>query len=322
MLQQVQRCRVEPLQIVEEQRQRVLRPGEHGEKAPENQLKAALRVTGRQLRDRWLVTYDELQLRNQVYDKPPVWAQCFAKSLAPSSQLWIALAKQWSDQALKGLRQGRIGDVTLVLVELACCEEPARLNKHSMQFIDDRGFADAGISGDKHQLRRAVVDYAVEAGEQGLYLARPSVQLLGKQQPIGRVVFAKREGVDVPFTLLFGKTVLKITLDASCSLVTLLGGLREQLHDDFGDRNGDILRPFTGRQRLSGDMAVHPLHRIGRGERQGAREHLVERDAERIEVAAGIDRTIHPSGLFGRHVSECTGDSLRRLGLLSLTRHA
>ena len=74
ILQQVQRCRIEPLQIVEEQRQRVLRPGEHGEKAPENQLKAALRVMGRQLRDRRLVTDDELQLRNQVYDKLPVRA--------------------------------------------------------------------------------------------------------------------------------------------------------------------------------------------------------------------------------------------------------
>src|SRR5712664_89804 len=133
ILQQVQRCRVEPLQIVEEQRQRVLRPGEHGEKAPESQLKAALRVMGWQLRDRRLVTDDELQLRNQVYDKPPVRAQRFAKCLAPSSQLWIALAKQWSDQALKGLRQGRIGDVSLVLVELAGREQAARRHQHLVQ---------------------------------------------------------------------------------------------------------------------------------------------------------------------------------------------
>src|SRR4029077_6307180 len=74
VLQQVERCRVEPLQIVEEQRQRMLRPGEHGEKAPENQLKAALRVLGRQLRNRRLVADDELQLRNQVYYKPTVRA--------------------------------------------------------------------------------------------------------------------------------------------------------------------------------------------------------------------------------------------------------
>src|SRR5713101_4842041 len=101
----------------------------------------------------------------------------YIKSRAPSSHLWIALANHWPDQALKGLRQVRIGDVTLVLVELAGCEEPARLYKHSMKFIDDRGFADAGISGDQHQLRRAAVDYAVKAGAQDLSLTRPSVQL-------------------------------------------------------------------------------------------------------------------------------------------------
>ena len=54
MLEQVERRRVEPLQIVEEQRQRMLRPGEHAEKAPEHQLEAALRVLRRQLRDRRL----------------------------------------------------------------------------------------------------------------------------------------------------------------------------------------------------------------------------------------------------------------------------
>src|SRR5260370_33375596 len=110
-----------------------------------------------------------------------------------------------------------------------------------MKFIDDRGFADAGISGDQHQFGRPAVDHTIEAGEQGLRLARPSVQLLGKKKPIGRVVFAKRKGVDAPFTLPFDKTVPKITFAASCSLVAFLGGLREQLHDEFGYWSGEIL---------------------------------------------------------------------------------
>src|ERR1700688_213108 len=103
ILQQLQRCRVEPLQIVEKQRQRVLRPGEHGEKAPENQLKAALRVMGRQLRDRRVVPDDELQLRNQVYDKPPVRAQRVQKGVAPTAELGVAFAEQRPDEALKSL---------------------------------------------------------------------------------------------------------------------------------------------------------------------------------------------------------------------------
>ena len=77
-----------------------------------------------------------------------------------------------------------------------------------------------------------------------------------------------------------------------------------------------------GRHRLSGDVAVHPLHRIGRRERQAAGQHLVERDAERVEIAAGIDRAVHPPGLLGRHVGERAGDDLGRLGRLALARQA
>ena len=82
----------------------------------------------------------------------------------------------------------------------------------------------------------------------------------------------------------------------------------------------DSLDPLAWRRRLPRDMAVHPFHRVGRGERQRAREHLIERDAERIEVAARIDRAIHPPGLFGRHIGERAGDGLGRLGRLSLAR--
>ena len=83
-----------------------------------------------------------------------------------------------------------------------------------------------------------------------------------------------------------------------------------------------MLHPLAGRHRLSGDVAVHPLHRIDGGEWQRAGEHLVERDAQRIEVAASIDRAVHSAGLFGRHVGERAGDGLRRLGRLPLARQA
>ena len=86
------------------------------------------------------------------------------------------------------------------------------------------------------------------------------------------------------------------------------------------DGAGTVVQPLAGRHRLPRDVAVDPFHRIGRGEWQRAREHLVERDAERVEVAAGIDRAVHPSGLFGRHVGERAGDDLGRLGRLALAR--
>ena len=59
-------------------------------------------------------------------------------------------------------------------------------------------------------------------------------------------------------------------------------------------------------------MTVDPLRWIRRSERQGADEHLIEDDAERIKVTARVDRAIHPPGLFGRHIGERAGDGFGR----------
>ena len=67
-------------------------------------------------------------------------------------------------------------------------------------------------------------------------------------------------------------------------------------------------------------MAVDPIHRIGRRERQTTREHPIEHDAERVEVAARVDRAVHPPGLFRRHIGERAGDHPGRLGRLPLAR--
>ena len=62
-------------------------------------------------------------------------------------QLGFALRQKAPDETLKSLSERRIGDVALVLIELAGCEQPARRNEHLVQLVDDRGLADAGISG-------------------------------------------------------------------------------------------------------------------------------------------------------------------------------
>ncbi len=134
-LEQVERRRVEPLQIVEEERERMLRPGEDAEEAPEHQLEAALRVLRRQLGDRRLLADDELQLRDEVDDELAVRPQRLAKRVAPRGQLGLALAEERPDQALERLRQRRVRDVALVLVELAGGEQAARRNERLVQLV-------------------------------------------------------------------------------------------------------------------------------------------------------------------------------------------
>ena len=75
IFQQIKRGGIDPLQIVEEERQRMLRSGEHSEKAPKNHLKAPLHLLRRQLGDGALFTNDEFQLRDQVQHELAIGTQ-------------------------------------------------------------------------------------------------------------------------------------------------------------------------------------------------------------------------------------------------------
>src|ERR1700752_5099258 len=68
ILYQIERCPVEPLQIVEEQGQRMF-PCEYADESTEHELEAALRILSRKLRNRWLFSYDEFQFGNQIYNE-------------------------------------------------------------------------------------------------------------------------------------------------------------------------------------------------------------------------------------------------------------
>src|SRR6266404_923001 len=141
ILQQVESRRVEPLQVVEEQSERVFRPSEYADKPPEHHLETPLCVLRFKIRDWWLFSEDEFQFRNQIHNEHSVRTQRLTNRLAPDAQLGLALGEKGADEALKGLRQRGIGDVPLVLIELAGREQAARRNEHLMQLIDDGGLA-------------------------------------------------------------------------------------------------------------------------------------------------------------------------------------
>ena len=251
-----------------------------------------------------------------------VRAERLRQASPPPAKLRITLAEDLADQALEGLRQGCVRNVALVLVEFAGREQAARRDQHLVQFVHHRGLADPGIAGHEHEFRRAIGHDAVEGREQRVDLALPSVQLLRDQQPVRRVLRAEREWLDAAGRLPFRQALPQIGLDTGGGLVALLGGLGEQFHHDRRERRRDGRDTFAGWHRLPRDVAVHPLHRIGGGERQRPRQHFIEGDPQRIEIAAGVDRTVHPAGLFRRHVGERAGDHLRGRGRLALARQA
>ena len=75
MFDKVERCGIQPLQIIEEQRERVLPAREYPKEAPKNHLESVLCVLRRQVRDRGLFSDHELQLRNEVDDELTIRAE-------------------------------------------------------------------------------------------------------------------------------------------------------------------------------------------------------------------------------------------------------
>src|SRR5207245_6686415 len=116
ILDQIERCRIEPLQIVEEQSKRMLRSREHSDESPKDELESALGVLERKVGDWRRFADDELQFRNKVHNEPSVRTERIVKRIAPLAQLPFALAQEGTDEALKGLRERRIRDVALVLI--------------------------------------------------------------------------------------------------------------------------------------------------------------------------------------------------------------
>src|SRR5215471_1668733 len=113
------------------------------------------------------------------------------QSTSPPAQLLIAPIQKRADEALKGLRQGGIRNIALVLIELARCKKAARRNQGFVQLIDNGGFADSRIAGNQHQLRPPAGYHPIKRRKESVDLARSPVQFLRDKQTIWRVVLGR-----------------------------------------------------------------------------------------------------------------------------------
>src|ERR1700688_141360 len=120
---------------------------EYPDEPPEHQLETPSRVLGRKVGDGRLGSDDELQFGYEVRDEPSIWAERLAERVPPGRQVGFTRSQKAPDEALERLRERRIWDVALVLIEFARREQPAGWNQRFMEFINDRGFTDTGVAG-------------------------------------------------------------------------------------------------------------------------------------------------------------------------------
>src|SRR5580698_797157 len=130
------------------------------------------------------------------------------------TDLCFALDEDLMDQHLESVCQGRVGNVAFVLVELGRREKSTRRNKHLVQLVYYGRFADARITGHKHEFWPTLRHDPVEGREQSVNLALATIELFGNHQPVWNVPLTKREVVDVALRLPLVKTAPKITLQA------------------------------------------------------------------------------------------------------------
>src|SRR5262249_43791084 len=315
-----QRRRVEPLKIVDENHERVLRPRKDAHETLEHRLKSKLRLQWGELRYGRLRTDDECELGDQLGQETPLTGDRFPNGLAPVADTVVVPIQDLANEPPESLGQGGIGNVSEAEVETAGDEDAPRQNDDLVQLVHHGRLADPGIAGDQHEPRPAVADYLLECPEQGTDLGFATVQLLGNQKTVRDVLLADRERVDASKSLPLDKTSLQVSFDTRGRLIAVLGSLGEQLHHDCRELRRCARDTSTRWHRLARQVAMDPFDGIRGGERERAGQHLIERDAGSVEVATRIDRAVHASGLFGRHVRQGTGDDFWRLGGLSLTR--
>ena len=86
-------------------------------------MKTTLRLEGRQLGDRRLLSDNQLQFGDKVDHQLPVRAQGVFERRAPDRQVGVAGREQAADETLKRLRERRIRNPALALIELAGREQ-------------------------------------------------------------------------------------------------------------------------------------------------------------------------------------------------------
>src|SRR3984885_10747535 len=155
-------------------------------------------------------------------DEPAERVERFTEGVTPGRQIGVALREKTPDEALKNLSERRIGDVALVLAKFSGSKDTVARDERLVQLVDDGGLADAGISRDQDQLRRAAPDDAIERGEQGFDLALSPVQQLWNQEAVRIVVLAEAEVFDPALLFPCGKAALKIALEAGRGLIAFL----------------------------------------------------------------------------------------------------
>jgi hypothetical protein len=294
--------RVGPLQIVQEHYQGMLLPGQRAQQALDGEPEAVLSLRRPESRRLRLGPEDELDLGNDRRQYVATGPERVGQPPPPSGQALFTLGQELPEQPLEGLDEGAIGRAG-DLIELAGGEVAALADDRLVELLDERGLADPRVPR-HHREDGGPRAAALEGSIERIDIAVPSVQLLRNEEAVRDVALPEREVGDGRARRLRPRAALQVLPQPEGALIPLFRPLGHQLHDDARHGLGNPGVDFVGRLRDSRQMSVDELERVVRPERGGARQRLVQRDPEGVQVRPVVRGAIHAAGLLRRHVAE------------------
>src|SRR5437868_7043356 len=118
----------------------MLPPGECTYEASEGDLEQPMGLPRRNIISGRLLADHQLELGHEFDQRAPVHNERLAQLAAPAIQLRVAPASyKAQNEGSKGLRDGSVGNIPLMRIELACSEQTARRHEGLVQFMDHRG---------------------------------------------------------------------------------------------------------------------------------------------------------------------------------------
>jgi hypothetical protein len=289
-----------PLHVVEEQHDRSVRRGHRAQDPHPAELAAQLR--GQRIPRVRSHAEQRPVLGGHRGHEAGVLTERRPDPFPHAGELVFRLGQQQPAERPEALVHRAVLHVASVLVGLAGHEPAASTRHHRTQLVDQRGLAHPRRAGDQHcpaPPGPRILERLLQRGHLGI----PADQPGRREQPQPDVVLAHAYG-----GVRRGPQLLEVVQQALGRLVTAVGLLLQQVHDDLGQR-----RWHRGVHRGRGRR--HPRHVVvgqpqwvAGAERRRPGRQLVQRRAQRVQVGALVDGPAGAAGLLRGQVRQRAHD--------------
>jgi hypothetical protein len=295
---------VGPLQVVQEQHQRLALGGQGRQERLRQLAEACLLFVGRHLGDTLHLGQERAQLRNALRQQRAVGTDGLADAHPVLGQLLLGLRQQRPHAGAQRLEDGQQRHAALLPLELAERHVGTQRREARRQLAHEGRLADARGPTHEHELRRAG-HQALEGRGQHQQLHVAAHQTLLERQGAADVARPQHDAVERVARRVQGtRDLLEVERHALGALVAVARVLGQQPVQQRVHRRGDTPRDGAGQRRLAGQVRMQQRERVVVLEGQAPHQELEQRGPQGVQVGPVIQVAVRSPGLLRRDVRQ------------------